>query len=244
MTCPNIFPPKLISIVAPNQSNLIDHWNKPAAPQQFEIMEKIVSLQNLVHPLHTNLTGTTNRPMHIIGQLVNDPWYTNHEFRLRNGSHHDGEPIMAPDFDVRESDGYYFLEGEFAGIASKDDLNIEWVGRRMLLIEATVNKVNEEAEWGIHLPSSSRTIEIEEAVARDSGELERKHHKEKRMRGKALRVWMNERHTGVLQKSFTFPCDVNADQMRARLTNGLVKILIPKFKAEKIEPSKQICVEE
>jgi HSP20 family molecular chaperone IbpA len=205
-------------------------------------MDKIVSLQSYVHPLHTNLTGGDNKPMHIIHQLVNDPWYANHEFRLRSGSHHDREPMMAPDFDVRESDGYYFLEGEFAGIASKDDLKIEWVRSRMLLIEATVNKVDEEAEWGIHLPRSSRTEEVEETEARDSGE--RKHHKEKHMHGKPLRVWMSERHTGVLQKSFTFPSDVNADGMRARLTNGLVKILVPKFKAEKSEHSKQIHVEE
>ena len=243
-------PPKLFSLVVPNQPNpavLFDHWNKTAAPQQFEIMDRIISLQNIVHPLHTSLTSGTNRPMHIIGQLVNDPWFTNHELRLRSGSHHDnrGEPLLAPDFDVRESDGYYFLEGEFAGIASKDDLNVEWVGRRTLLIEATINKVDEEAEWGIHLPGSSpRTVEIEEAEARNSGELEHKHRSEKRIHGKELRVWMSERHTGALQKSFTFPVDVNADHMRARLTNGLVKILVPKLNAEKAEPSKRIRIEE
>ena len=205
-----------------------------------------MSLQNLVHPLHTNLADGTNRPMHVIGQLINDPWYTNHQLRLRSNSHHDshGEPMIAPDFDLRESDGYYFLEGELAGIASKDDLNIEWVGRRTLLIEATVNKVDEEAEWGIHLqssPLSPRTVEIEGAEARNSGEPERheshnKHQREKRIHGKALRVLMNERHTGALQKSFTFPCDINAEQMRAKLTNGLVRILVPKLKVDEAEP--------
>jgi len=210
-------------------------------------MEKIMSLQNIVHPLHTNLADDTNRPMHIIGQLINDPWFTNQGLRLHSGSHHDnrGEPILAPDFDVRESNGYYFLEGELAGIASKDKLSIEWVGRRTLLIEATVDKVDEEAEWGVRLQSSPEGTE-----ARNSSDPERheshsgKHQSEKRMHGKPLRVWMNERHTGALQKSFTFPCDVDAEHMRAKLTNGLVKILVPKLNAEKVEHSRRICIEE
>ena len=210
-------------------------------------MDKIMTLQNIVHPLHTNLSDGPNGPMHIIGQLINDPWYTNHALRLRSSSHHDshGEPT-APDFDVCESDNYYFLEGELAGIASKDDLKIEWIGRRTLLIEATVNKVDEEVEWGVHLQSHPRAVDIEGTEAGNSGEREShsKHQSEKRIHGKALRVWMNERRTGDLRKSFTFPCDVNADHMRARLTNGLVKILVPKLKAEEAEPPRRVHIEE
>jgi|SRR5579871_1711853 len=213
-------------------------------------MEKVVSLQNFVHPLHTNLADGPGGPMHIIGQLIHDPWYTNQELRLRNKSRHDnrGEPVLVPDFDVRESDDYYFLEGEFAGIASKDNLNIEWVGHRTLLIEATINKVDEEAEWGIHLQSSPKTVEIEGSVAGNSETEQHENHNkqqsEKRMHGKDLRVWVNERHTGVLRKSFTFPYDVNSEHMRAKLTNGLLKILVPKLKAEEAEPSRRIHIEE
>lgn len=222
--------------------------NNTAALQQFNTMEKIMTLQNIMHPLHTNLGDG----VHIISQLINDRWNPNHEHRSRSrGSHHDGhgETTQVPDFDVRESDGYYFLEGEFAGIASKDDLNIEWVGHRTLLIEATVNKVDEEAEWGIRLQSSSKAAEIEGPSAGNPDEPERsesqsKHRSETLMHGRGLRVWMNERHTGSLRKSFTFPYDLDSEHMRARLTNGLVKILVPKLKVEAPEPSRRVHIEE
>ena len=205
-----------------------------------------MSLQNLVHPLHANLADLTSGPMHIIGQVVNDPWYTNHELRLRNRSRHDNhdEPAQAPDFDARESDNYFFLEGELAGIASKEDLNIEWIGHRTLLVEAIIPKVDEEAEWEIQLQTDLRKVRIEG----EPGELERPEINSSLKSGnhthrKALRVWMNERHTGALQKSFTFPCDVDTQQMRARLTNGLVKILVPKLDVKEHKQPRRIDVE-
>ena len=48
-------------------------------------------------------------------------------------------------------------------------------------------------------------------------------------RDNAFRVWLNERHTGALQRRrFTFPHVVDPETVKARLSRGLLKILVPK----------------
>lgn len=239
-------------------------------------MNSLLTLQNLVHPLHTNIggadtdrsdhsTSSTSRPLHIIGQLINDPWYTSEELRrrFRRGSEStrwEDIRAVAPDFDVRESEGHYFLEGEFPGVRDKEDVRIEWVGRRTLVIEAEVRRVDEEAEWGIDLGhghqggEASRTGEGGEAdveAQREKGEEQKEKHGEdsrhrhdRKKRREGLRFWLSERHTGVLQRSFTFPHDVDTESMRARLRDGLVKILVPKVRAEEREPPRRVYIED
>ena len=249
-------------------------------------MNTILSLgQNLVHPLHTNLnypppdSSGTSGPLHIIGQLISDPYFTSSEFlrRFHRGSSHrsssDGhqESLVAPDFDVRESEGYFFLEGEFPGVSEKGDIKIQWVGHRTLVIEAEVQKVDEEREWGLNFGRShiSREDNVELNIEagqknRDREDEPREQHQHghghgdwrnvkegkerererERERDGGFRVWLNERHTGALHRSFTFPHDVDPDRMRARLNHGLLKILVPKVRKEYQEPSKRVYIED
>jgi HSP20 family molecular chaperone IbpA len=200
-------------------------------------MDRVASLSNFIHPQHTNLadSSSSNRPMHIIGQLINDPWFTIDELRHRykaageQGDH----PSFAPNFDVRESADYYFLEGEFPGVANKNDIHIEWVGRRTLVIEVRVARLDEEAEWGISLKPTEYMSENE-----DGGS-----HRHER-RNLKLREWLNDRHTGELQRSFTFPHDVDTENLKARLSNGLLKILATKLRGNEREPRKRIEIED
>jgi len=210
-----------------------------------------MTIQSLVHPLHSNLADISGNPMHIIGQLINDPYYTSHALRLFDGTRRDNHSNLsvAPDFDVRESEDYFFLEGELAGIASSKDVSIQWVGRQILLVNATVNEVDVEAEWGIHLPSNSKTVEIETSDTKDvheSAPHERQRHRrgDKDEHKRGLKVWMNERHKGHLQKSFSFPCDVDTEHMRAKLTNGLLKMIVPKQKTRVVESAGRVKIEE
>jgi len=208
-----------------------------------------MTIQSIVHPLHSNLADGT--PMHIIGQLINDPWYTSHALRFLDGTRRDNHSDLsvAPDFDVRESEDYFFLEGELAGIASSKDLTIQWVGRQILLINATINELDMEAEWGIRLPNNSSTVEVETSEAKDVHESiphEHQRHRrgDKSTHKRGLKVWMNERHKGHLQKSFSFPCDVDTENLRARLTNGLLKMIVPKLKTGRVESTGRVKIEE
>ena len=40
---------------------------------------------------------------------------------------------------------------------------------------------------------------------------------------------LNERQIGDCQRSFTFPTEVDSDGMEASLTNGLLRIVVPKL---------------
>ncbi len=39
---------------------------------------------------------------------------------------------------------------------------------------------------------------------------------------------LNERQIGECQRSFTFPTEVDSDDMKASLANGLLRIVVPK----------------
>jgi HSP20 family molecular chaperone IbpA len=42
------------------------------------------------------------------------------------------------------------------------------------------------------------------------------------------RPLLNERQIGECQRSFTFPSEVDADDMKASLADGLLRIVVPK----------------
>jgi len=202
-------------------------------------MDSGFSFSNLIHPQHINLADGKSRPMHsihTIGQLINDPWYTIDELKRRHdanvpshGGHNRGEDLMfAPNFDVRESSNYYFLEGEFPGIANKSDIHIEWVGHQTLVIEAKVAPIDEEAEWAIsHGVAGDKSNKEGSGVAAENGDRSR-HEK----RGKELRGLLSGRHLGELHRSFTFPHKIDEESLKARLSSGLLKILVTKVGSE------------
>jgi len=202
-------------------------------------MDSGFSFSNLVHPQHINLSDGKTRPMHsihTIGQLISDPWYTIDELKRRHnanvpshGGHHQGEDLMfAPNFDVRESANYYFLEGEFPGIANKSDIHIEWVGHQTLVIEAKVAPLDEEAEWAIsHGVANDTSTKEEPKVTSENGD--RSRHEKK---GKELRTLLRGRHLGELHRSFSFPHGVQEETLKARLSSGLLKILVAKVGSE------------
>jgi HSP20 family molecular chaperone IbpA len=210
-------------------------------------MDRVISLTHRFHPEHINLADGSNRPIHTISQLINDPWYTIDELRHRNKARspsYDGEKgedlVFTPNFDVRESANYYFLEGEFPGIANKSDIHIEWVGHRTLVVEARVAKLDEEAEWAIlHGDSEHKSDKERSGVAVENG-----HGSRHETKGKGIRELLNDRHMGKLQRSFTFPYKVDAENLKARLSNGLLKILVTKSTTEEGEPRKRIEIED
>jgi HSP20 family molecular chaperone IbpA len=219
----------------------------------------VSTIQSSFHPLHTNLADGSSRPLHIIGQLINDPWYTFDELRHRRhgGRERSGssssEPVFVPEFDVHESENYYFLEGEFPGVKDKEDIHIEWVGHRNLVIDARIPKVDEEAEWGILLGPPARRekeeeyeadVEIGESADRRHRERDQGHHGEKRRHRDALREFLSERNIGQYSRSFSFPHEVDPDGLKARLSHGLLKIIVPKVRPEERETTRRIQIED
>ncbi|KAF2401211.1 HSP20-like chaperone [Trichodelitschia bisporula] len=230
--------------------------------------DKIMSLINLIHPLHTNLADPSQRPVHMIREIITDPWisdlFSGHTPHVRSrlapdphdsdiSFHHAQDEVLTPpSFDVRESDTYYFLEGEFPGLATKRDILIEWSGTRMLIVEATIQKTDVVAEWGLDGSSTDRVgagavvaappleTEIPEAHVGLRHDGEELHGRPARHGRQArLKTLLNERHTGALYRSFTFPKEVNMDGLKARLSHGLLKILVPKAHVDEKSPKEE-----
>jgi HSP20 family protein len=201
-------------------------------------MEQLFSLGGFIRPHHIMLDdhgSTKNRPMRLIGQMINDPWYSGSD-----GRHHrrglEIESGSATSFDVRESKSFWFLEGEFPGVSNQESIHIEYIGSRTLVIEAQTSRLDEKAEWGGVLGDAVSEEEFggnsaEVAQARADGW---EH---------GIRERVYERRTGLLQKSFTFPQDVDIDRVKARLNSGLLKLLVPKRASGEKEPTRRIPVE-
>jgi hypothetical protein len=105
-------------------------------------------------------------PIHTINQLISDPWYTIEELKRRHsanvpshGHHHQGEDVMfAPNFDVRESASYYFLEGELQrSFTFPHKVDEENMRARLSsgLLKILVTKLGSEGE-------PRKTVEIED----------------------------------------------------------------------------------
>ena len=150
----------------------------------------------------------------------------------RHHQHH------APQFNVRETSAAYFLEGQFPGIRDVGDIRAEWVGHGTLVIEATVSGVDLEAEWDIKLDDGHEASETGREQSKAPDEQVVRSEKE----GSHMRWWLTECPTGKFRRSFTFPTEIDEKAMRARLGQGLLKIMIPKMR--KVEgPPRRVRIE-
>lgn len=208
-------------------------------------------------------------------------------------------------FDVRETDGAYFLDGEFPGVGHTEDIKMEWTGKRTLSVEAKLSRVDIEKEWDIVLPKEEAQHETEEVVDDDltlhrcdtpeevqapssppseaketnkksndkpktqrtnsggsqssrdsrrssisveglkkrlsfgskSGEKRKPTHKPTtRYVAPPLRTLASERHTGEVKRVFSFPEDVDHDSLKARLNQGLLRVMVTKVEPMKPKP--------
>jgi HSP20 family molecular chaperone IbpA len=186
---------------------------------------------------------------------IEDPNYNKY-------SHHYDGHVFPPSFDVRESDSAFFLEGDFPGVGRKEDITIEKLGPRTLIVESKVTRFNINAEWGQSAsapPGKIQSAKAEQqqphvrsnpgmAGERNEEGTERQkissaEQKEEKGNEGDLRVRLAERHVGYLQRSFAFPCAVEIEALKARLRCGLLVIMIPKMKEGKSD-SKRINIED
>jgi len=168
------------------------------------------------------------------------------------------ESVAFPNFDIRETADAYFLEGEFPGIRDPNSIFIERLGTRGLLVEARSTKLDLEKEWGVkvkaggHYGEASRDhgtgygrrsskspdrhpVAVSSGESRSSPSEEHRHsvsfkepsgpttEKEDR-----IQEWLSERNIGCLQRSFSFPQNIDYDRLEARLQDGLLRIKLPK----------------
>jgi HSP20 family protein len=207
---------------------------------------------SVIRPVHMTLTGP-HPSLRSLVHAIEDPYF-------EKNTHHHHEDVYSPKFDVRESDSAFFLEGEFPGAMRKEDIIIEKLGPRTLLVESKVTRFDVRAEWGQSVlapTSTAQSLKAEQPqMASDKGKTRKSDEegayeqndpaaewKEEKSRGDGLYIKLAERHVGYLQRSFTFPCAVDIEGLKARLRCGLLVMMVPKIRDTKND-SKKIDIED
>src|SRR5947207_2934645 len=170
-------------------------------------------ITSLLRPHHTNLNDPPNTLRGLLHYLDDQRSNTD------RGTHHEA---FTPVFDVREGPFAYFLEGEFPGVRDKGAISIEWSGHRSLVVRAVISHLELEAEWGEEI------VGYDEHVADTEQMSHHRHHGEKSP--KRIKSWIHERNLGEFERTFTFPTEIEPSGLRARLEQGLLKVLVPKKK--------------
>ncbi|KAK9480514.1 HSP20-like chaperone [Lipomyces japonicus] len=104
-----------------------------------------------------------------------------------------------PNFDVKETDKSFLLEGELPGL-DKDQVDIEFVDNHTLTVKGHVERSQEFRQAA------------DENVGNNAGS----------------GYWATERVIGNFSRSFKFPDNVDTTAVSASLKNGLLKINVPK----------------
>jgi HSP20 family molecular chaperone IbpA len=218
------------------------------------LLNQFLFPSSIIRPVHMTLTGP-HPSLRSIFHTIEDPYYN-------RCSRHDHEKVLSPSFDVRETDSAVFLEGEFPGVARKEDITIEKLGPRTLLVESKVTHFDVEAEWGqsalVHLGTiedgkqeeKQHHVTLNKGVTREPDKRTAKEQnpllaEEKEEKGKVkegeggnLHFMLAGRHVGDLQRAFTFPCAVDIEALKARFRCGLLVIMVPKITDGKSDSNK------
>lgn len=171
-----------------------------------------------------------------------------------------------PKFDVREHKESYELQGELPGIDQKD-VHIEFADPHTLVIKGHVER--EYSSDGAHQAQGRITGDVTEGNAShkvtvedaddEADKAQSKHDSasgiqvSKKSSGAQAskqsggapanngpKYWVSERSVGEFHRAFTFPSRVDQDAVKAKLTNGILSIVVPKATEHK---SKRINVE-
>jgi HSP20 family molecular chaperone IbpA len=202
------------------------------------------TLNNFLH--HPNISNLVElyEPIRYFGRTLRTgqekPLISDGHFRT--SVHH--ETGFSPDFDLRETSEAYFLEGEFPGISGGSAIKLQWLDERTLRVEGTIHKTDLKTEWGVDLaenrpqdqPESPQYGHDVKDEDKRPGELVAVQGPEQRVDGAktpatrpvTVKTWLNERRDGLCTRSFSFPAPVNIDAVQARLSRGVLRIMVPK----------------
>lgn len=175
------------------------------------------------HPYVSNLTNLYE-PIRHFGRALrgaDTPCFSD-SYHSRYSRHDKG--VYSPDFDLRETLDAYYFEGEFPGVKDCGAIKLQWIDQHTLQIEGVLdttysseNGTQTEGDTRIGLHSPQEPTELHETRA-GTGQ-----------NSATTRVWLNERRTGSFRRSFSFPVAVDADAIEATLSQGLLRVVVPKI---------------
>lgn len=165
---------------------------------------------------------------------------------------------LCPNFDVRETNEAYFLEGEFPGVSGPHAVRVEWLDGNSLRVTGHIYKTDLEADWAAdrlrktspHLWQATVEYQTCGAVVPNTPEdaflplcsFDRDDDKKAALKELTPKEWLSERGIGTFVRTFNFPTAVNIDDTRVKLNQGLLRMMVPKENLTAVK-TKEIEVE-
>jgi HSP20 family molecular chaperone IbpA len=155
--------------------------------------------------------------------------------------------VTSPKADLRETTNMYYLEVELPGIGGPRDIEIHWLDESTLQIKATIHKTNLEAVWCDDKPqqqaiqAGGTDNKVDEMISSKENILGQRRGRQGSHVASTMKFWLNERRTGVFMRNVCFAVAVDIDSVQARLSEGLLMIMVLKGDAAALE-AKEIFI--
>jgi HSP20 family molecular chaperone IbpA len=193
------------------------------------------TFQGFLHPHHVSLTRQPYSLQTLFQSVADrvDPIYV-------YGDKPPHRAFSAPRFNVAETETNYVLEGELPGVRDKESINVVWLQNQVLVVHGTIDSAGATTA-----ARPAQSDEVKDANIKEPAPLNGKPPAEStgsRSRTTFPRQLLQERHIGPFERSFTFPGEVGMDDMKASLTDGLLRIVVPK-KIRSASSEKRVPVE-
>ena len=164
--------------------------------------------------------------------------------------HDKDSEVHKPRADVRETSSTFHIDVELPGLSNKSDLTLKWLSTRTILVSCRIRRevvplVEEDhpngassngVETSRKEAAVDQTIDIstkdsksreENAVGSTTASHEKPSHQEQH-HNTSPHLTLGERNIGLSTRAFNFPCDVDRDHTKAKLSAGLLTLDVPK----------------
>lgn len=146
-------------------------------------------------------------------------------------------PVYSPRFDVKENPTNYELHGELPGIDQKE-IDIEFADSSTLTIRGRTDRYyerdsrlpNQSLASAIALSNPKTPDDTQKPVAAEQTPQEMAQETEAQIRNGG-KYWVAERVVGEFVRTFSFPVEIEIDEVRAGMKNGVLTIYAPKARA-------------
>lgn len=122
-----------------------------------------------------------------------------------------------PDVDIRDAINHYLIELECPGIKDAADIHCQWTSSRHLTVTGDIARPEYVGS------GKDDVLALMPMLCRES-------QIEAQIESRPVYLVLGERRIGSFRRNFTFPVEVEQENMTAKLEAGLLKIVLPKHK--------------
>lgn len=142
---------------------------------------------------------------------------------LGRKSHPEAHPNY-PDIDMRSTAQEYLIEVEVPGIKDASELSVEWTSSRSLVVCG----ISERPQWEQNALKDENRLPSGPVTSKTGTRDE--HGEWKAPEGGSEQLLLiGERRIGPFRRHFSFPVDVDAETLSAKLESGLLRLRVPKM---------------